>query len=99
MPALGVFAQTIDNPIGSTSFCAIIDAFATFALQIVTPISVIVILYAGTRFMFSGGDVEKIKKAKRALTWAVVGLAVVLTGRGVIFIVQEVLGGGSAGGC
>lgn len=87
-------AQEIQNPIQAQSFADIINAIANFALLIVTPISVIVILYAGALFMFSGGDVEKVKKAKRALLWALVGLGVVLTGRGFIFIIQDVLRGG-----
>ena len=44
--------------------------------------------------MFSGGDVEKVKKAKRALLWALVGLGIVLTGRGFIYIIEDVLRGG-----
>ncbi|MFY9462459.1 MAG: pilin [Candidatus Sungiibacteriota bacterium] len=94
LPALGAFAEEIRNPIQAQSFTEIINAIANFAIIIVTPISVIVILYAGTLFMFSGGDVEKVKKAKHALLWAVVGLGIVLTGRGLIYIIQDVLRGG-----
>ena len=97
LPALGVLAQEIVNPIRAQSFKEIIDAIANFAIIIVAPISVIVILYAGTLFMFSGGDVEKVKKAKHALLWAVVGLGIVLTGRGLIYIIQDVLRGGQYG--
>lgn len=99
LPALYALAQEIVNPIQAKSFCDIIKAIADFAVSITTPISVIVILYAGVLFMFSGGDVEKVKKAKHALLWALVGLGIVLTGRGFIFIIQDVLRGGSAGNC
>ena len=97
--ALAALAQTIPNPLGPgvNSFTDIINSIANFALLLVTPIAVLVILYAATLFMFSAGDVEKVKKAKRALLWAVVGLAIVLTGRGIIFIIQDVLRGGGAG--
>ncbi len=98
LPAMYALAQEIVNPIQAQSFTDIINAIANFAMLIVTPISVIVILYAGVLFMFSGGDVEKVKKAKHALLWAVVGLAIVLTGRGLIYIIQDVLRGGQYGG-
>ena len=94
LPALGVLAQEIKNPIKAGSFTEIIKAITNFAVLIITPISVIVILYAGALFMFSGGDVEKVKKAKRALLWALVGLGIVLTGRGFIYIIEDVLRGG-----
>lgn len=87
-------AQEIINPIGAKSFTDIINAIADFALSIIIPISVLVIFYASFLFMTSAGDVEKVKKAKRALLWAVVGLAIVLTGRGLIFIMQDILKGG-----
>jgi hypothetical protein len=72
----------------------ILDAIIGYAVSVVTPISVLVILYAALLFMTSAGDVEKVKKAKKALLWALVGLAIVLTGRGFIFIIQDVLRGG-----
>lgn len=85
----------IKNPIGARSFTAIIDRITDFAVKIITPISVLVILYAGLLYMFSAGNPEKVKKARQALTWALVGLAIVLIGKGFIFIIQDVLGGGS----
>ncbi len=94
--APAALAQEIPNPLGpeTQSFTDIINAIAGYALLIVTPLSVVVILYAAALFMFSAGDVEKVKKAKRALLWAVVGLAIVLTGKGLISIIQDVLRGG-----
>ena len=92
--APAVFAQEIPNPIGAKNFTDIINSIADFAVILITPIAVLVILYAAALFMFSAGDVEKVKKAKKALLWAVVGLMIVLTGRGIIFIIQDALRGG-----
>ena len=98
LPVLSAFAQNnIRNPIGATNFTQIIDAITNFAVLIIIPISVLVILYAGALFMFSGGDVEKVKKAKHALLWALVGIAIVLTGKGFIYIIQDVLNMGRQG--
>ena len=97
LPLFSVFAQTIQNPIAANSFEDLVNGIADFALLIVIPISVIVILYAGALFMTSAGDVEKVKKAKRALLWALVGLGIVLIGKGFILIIKDVLGGGARG--
>lgn len=86
---------TIENPIEAESFTEIVETIADFAAQIITPVSVLVILYAGLLYMFSAGNPEKVKKARQALTWALVGLAIVLIGQGFIYIIQDVLGGGT----
>jgi len=88
---------TISNPIQAKSFHDIIAAIARFATTIITPISVVVILYAGFLYMFSAGNPEKVKKARQALTWALVGLAIVLIGQGFIYIIEDVLKGGASG--
>lgn len=84
----------IANPIKAESFTEIVGAITVFATKIVTPVSVLVILYAGLLYMFSAGNPEKVKKARQALTWALVGLAIVLIGQGFIYIIQDVLKGG-----
>lgn len=86
----------IRNPIAAERFTDVIRAVTRFANLIIGPISVLVILYAGTLFMFSGGDVERVKRAKRALLWAIVGLAIVLIGEGFIAIIEDVLQGGGS---
>ena len=96
--APAAFAEGIQNPIGAESFTDIINAIADFAVLIISPIAVLVILYAAALYMFSAGDVEKVKKAHRALIWALVGLAIVLTGKGLISIIQDVLSGGRGSG-
>ncbi|MDO8492056.1 MAG: hypothetical protein Q7S34_00225 [bacterium] len=100
VPVFFAYAVDIENPLGpgNTTFEAVISRIADFAVLIATPIAVIVILYAGVLFMTSAGDVEKVKKAKRALLWALVGLGIVLIGRGFIAIIRDALSGGGGGG-
>lgn len=99
--APAVLAQEIKNPLGpgTDSFIGIINRIADFAVLLITPIAVLVILYAAALFMFSAGDIEKVKKAKRALLWAVVGLMIVLTGKGLISIIEDALKGGGSAFC
>jgi H+/gluconate symporter-like permease len=82
----------IDNPIGAnTTITNVIDHIVNFAIQLVTPLSALMILIAGFLYMTGGGNPEKIKTAHKVLIWALVGIAVVLLAKSAILIVKDVL--------
>ncbi|OIO47716.1 MAG: hypothetical protein AUJ32_02165 [Parcubacteria group bacterium CG1_02_40_82] len=91
-----VFAQSnptmeLPNPLTATTFEDLVSSIATWFELIMVPLATIMILYAAFLFMTSGGDEEKIKRAKRAITWAVVGVAIVLIGAGFITLIKSFL--------
>ena len=55
------------------------------------PIAVAMIVYAGILFLTSQGDPGKITKARQVLTYAVIGLAIILIGSGFITLIQSIL--------
>ncbi len=67
-------------------------------------IAVVFVLYGGFTYMTSGGDPERVKKAKRILTNAAIGLVIVLSSFAIAqFVVSKlssasVSGGGDGGG-
>ncbi len=68
----------------------------TFILNLIIGFSavlaVIMIIYGGYNFIMSGGDSEKISKGSKAITAAVVGMAIVFLARFIItFILNEFL--------
>lgn len=85
------FEFKIENPIAANSFIDLVKAIARFLLQIGIPIVVIIIIYAGLLFLTSGGSQEKVKKAKTALLYAVIGLAIILIGQGFVTLIQSIL--------
>lgn len=81
----------IDNLLKIDSFSELANNIIGFIRIIAIFIAVIMIIYAGFLFMTSAGEEEKISKAKKALLWALVGLAVFLIGTGWVKIVKDVL--------
>jgi len=81
----------IPNPLTATSFEDLVKSVAQWLYYIMIPLSAIMFLYAGAMFMTSGGDEEKIKKAKRAILWAVIGVAVILINYGFIDLIKSFL--------
>jgi len=64
----------------------------TEALKIlVIPIGTIMIIIGGLMYMLSGGNEEKIKKAKHTLLYAVIGIAIVLSVDFIVDLIREIL--------
>lgn len=84
---------SIPNPIGPGTFQDLVERIARYLFQIGIPIAVIMILYAAFLYMTAGGSEEKVSKAHKALTYAVVGLAVLFLAWGITSLVKELLGG------
>jgi hypothetical protein len=87
----GNTTYNIPNPVNATSFETLVQAIAKWFVRIMVPIAAIIFLYAGFLFLTSGGDEEKVKKAKRAITYAIVGLVIVLIGAGFITLIKSIL--------
>ena len=64
---------------------------ATWLLNIAIPIAVAMIVYAGVMFLTSRGDTTKVAQAKKILLYAVIGLAIILIGKGFITLIESVL--------
>ena len=96
-PALSVFAQVvtppveITNPIGTTSITDILNALINFALLLLPPLSTLMVLWAGLLFMTAGANADRLAKARTALVWALVGIAVVLLSKGAQLIIADLL--------
>ena len=82
----------ISNPLDSDSFSELISGIIDWLIIIGQLIAVIMIIWSGFLFMTSEGEPEKITKAKKSLTWALVGLLILLIGDGFIGIVKDLLG-------
>lgn len=79
------------NPLRAESFEALVTDIASWLVAIAIPFATIMILYAAVLFMTSGGNEERVKKAKRALTWAIVGIAIIIIGAGFVTLIKDIL--------
>lgn len=65
--------------------------FISHIFGLIIVVTVIMIIISGYFFMTSGGDPAKVDKAKKTLTYSLVGLAIALTSRGIIAFVTRIL--------
>lgn len=67
---------------------AVTNAIRT-ALMVLVGVAVIVIVIAGIQFSISQGDAGRVKKARNAILYAVVGLAVALSAYAIVELVAN----------
>jgi hypothetical protein len=86
-------ALEIPNPLDPcrTLECVLLR-IVKFLLDISVPLAAIMIIWAGFIFATSTGDPQKVEKGKRAIIWAVVGIAIILIHFGFADIIRSILG-------
>ena len=95
-PPIG--SATLPNFIGYTSISALIAAIANFLITyIAMPLAILMIIYSGLLFVTAGGNEEKIKKAKRNLSWTLLGVLIILSANVLITYIQSLLSGQGGG--
>ena len=85
-------AQTAGLP--NTSIYDIILSALQYLLGIVGILAIVMIVFAGIMYMASTGEEEQIEKAKKMLTYAIVGLVIALLGLVVVSAIFTILGVG-----
>src|SRR3989339_571044 len=88
-----VFAQW-GQPSGnwtSNDIVNIFDRAANYLFTFTIILAVIVFIWNGILFMTSGGQDQKITTARKALTWALVGVVIAIASKGIIMIVISLL--------
>jgi len=92
-----VFAQAqqveIKNPLGSTStFPALLGNISTAVAGLIGILGVIMLIVSGVLFVTSAGSPDRVGAAKKALTYAVIGIAVGIAAQVIINTLKWVLG-------
>lgn len=85
------FTFSLDNPLQAENILDLINIITTWLFMIAIPIAVVMIVWAGVIFLTSQGEPAKITKARQILLYAVVGLAIILIGKGFITLIESIL--------
>lgn len=89
---LPVFAFAILDTNTTGSIFEVIQRIYNFLIILGVPICVIIILWGAFVMMTSAGDSTKSGDAKKILTWAIVGLVIILLSNGLVGVLGSVLG-------
>lgn len=87
----GSFSGKLDNPISVGSFPEFIALLLKIAVQIGFPVAVLFIIYSGFLFVKAQGNEKDLEKAKKALTWTIIGTAILLGASVLSYAIQNTI--------
>lgn len=94
-----VAAIEITNPLGATdTFCKLLTNIASGVGELIAILGTIMIIIAGFLFMTSAGSPEKIKTAKTALMYAIIGMVIGGLAAAIVATIKSVINA-AGGGC
>jgi len=83
----------LKNPLKADTFTKLVNNIANWVFLLASPLAFLIFMWGGFLFMVSGGNEEKVTKAKQLMFWAAIGLMVCLIGTGLTSILKQLLGG------
>jgi len=86
-------STSLDNPLEAGTIPELLSAVAGFLFTIGIPIAVIFIFIGGFQFATAAGNPEKISAGKRTITWAAIGIVVLLVAGGIATLIKGILNG------
>ncbi|NLZ74311.1 hypothetical protein GX917_00135 [Candidatus Falkowbacteria bacterium] len=94
---MGEVDSGLDGVLVSTDPRAIAGRIINILLGLLGIIAVLLIIYAGFKWLMSGGDEEKITGAKKILKNATIGLVIILSSWAIAIFILNKLGGATSG--
>ncbi len=82
----------IENPLTANSFEAIRNNLIDFIFKIAIILAPLMVLIGGFLLVTAGGNIQQIDRAKKLLLWAAIGFIVVLLSKGILGIIETILG-------
>lgn len=67
-------------------------------IMVSVPIVVVMVIIGAYQFLTSSGSPEKVSNARKTIVYAAVGFAIILMAQALVFILRDILGGGSGNG-
>jgi hypothetical protein len=87
----GGLSYTLANPLGFDTLEEFIVAILGVIVTIATPIVVVFIVLAGFNFVKAQGNPAEIEKAKKALTYAIIGGILILGAKAISMIIADLV--------
>ena len=81
------------NPFKFGSFQELIEGIINFIFWLAVVLCPLIIIIAAFYFMTSGGDPEKVRKAKNIILYACIGLVIIFLAKGIISFIKQIIGG------
>lgn len=85
-------ANQICNPLNSNTFGDLLSKIADGVGTLIATLATIMLIIAGILYLTSAGSPERITKAKKALVYAIAGIAIGVAAKAIVALLKDVLG-------
>lgn len=85
------WAESLENPLGTTEPNVVIANVIRTSLGVVGSIALLMFVYGGITLLISSGNPEKVQKGRQTLTWATLGLIFILGSYGIVQTVIKII--------
>ncbi len=82
----------ICNPLTSSDFSTIVDKLINFIFTISAVLAPLMIIIGAFFIMTAAGDPKKVGTGKNIILYALIGFAIVLFAKGIIVVIEQLLG-------
>ncbi|MDD3734944.1 MAG: pilin [Candidatus Pacebacteria bacterium] len=89
---VGTIRIDLSNPINANTIEEVLENIASAIWRIVTPLSAIMLIWAGIQYMTAQGQPDKINQAKNSLKYAIIGIIVALIAGSIDALILAILG-------
>ena len=86
-----IITEEFKPPFQISGFMELIDRILSWLVRIAIPVAVLMILISGIMFLASQGNPSKVTQAKTVFIYTIIGLSVVLIGKGFLSLIISIL--------
>lgn len=90
--ANSVSIVNIVNPLGTNCFSTLLNNIATGVGTLITYLGVIMLIIAGILYLISSGNPGRMETAKKALVYAIAGIAIGIAASAIVDIIKNIIG-------
>lgn len=92
MNLFGIKSARADWITDAPSLAEVLNNVLMYVLSIAGLLAILAIVFSGVMYILSGGNTEKVQKAKAGLMYSITGLVVVLISYSIVRTVSDTLG-------
>jgi hypothetical protein len=81
----------LTNPLSTSDFNKLVGNTLQWVLSVAGSVALIMLIFGGITYITAAGDEQRITTAKRTITWAILGLTVVLLSYAIIAVLDKIL--------
>jgi len=89
---------TIPNPLSCANFQDCLGRIIQGLIVLAAPVLVVMVIVGAYQILTGGAEPENLSKGKKTIIYAAIGFAVILLAQGLVFILQDLVGGGGCAG-